>query len=281
MERSELKELLKRKGVKPELIEMPAVVESIFKEVIDKTVSQVEKSGEIEVRGDGTFKFGNRVVTPGDNGGAVIAFGDATIDVNQAGIAISYQDGGWMDYFSHTYRKPDGMIEHSSGNNGNATMSTRTSFDNGSWSILNAQGAEYSNMPYIGSKNVLTGGLDKEAILKEFDENSQTVMKNYPGTISWYTERREALAKTLERETDPAVIEERRIKDLEEENARLRKANRELTTSNQKLTFMLEKSLEFMSSVRNSPVGNIFFGKKIKEYENGLNRLDEGKDDRE
>ena len=106
-------------------------------------------------------------------------------------------------------------------------------------------------------------------------------MKNYPGTISWYTERREALAKTLERETDPAVIEERRIKDLEEENARLRKANRELTTSNKKLTFMLEKSLEFMSSVRNSPVGSIFFGKKIKEYENGLNRLDEGKDDRE
>ena len=25
-----------------------------------------------------------------------------------------------------------------------------------------------------------------------------------------------------------------------------------------------------MSSVRNSPVGNIFFGKKIKEYENDL-----------
>ena len=48
-----------------------------------------------------------------------------------------------------------------------------------------------------------------------------------------------------------------------------------------KLLTELEKSLEFMSSVRNSPVGNIFFGKKIKEYENGLNRLDEGKDDRE
>lgn len=279
MERSELKELLKRKGVKPELIEMPAVVEPIYKDVVDKTVSQVEKSDDLKVNPDGVFVFNKRAVTPSETGGAVIAYGDATIDVNEYGIAISYSDGSWMDYFSHTSRKPDGTIEHSSGNNGNATMSTRTSFDNGSWSILNAAGAEYSNMPYIGSKDVRTAVIDKEAILKEFDENSQAVMKNYPGTISWYTERREALAQTLERETDPKLMAERRDKEQTEEIARLTTKNRELLESNAKLTQMLEKSLEFMSAVRNSPVGNLFFGKKIKEYEQGLNRLDKGRDD--
>ena len=281
MERSELKELLKRKGVRPELIEMPAVVEPIYKDVVDKTVSQVENSEALKANEDGTFRYTNRLISPSDTGGAVISYGDATIDVNKYGIAIGYSDGSWMDYFSTTTRKPEGFVEHSYGNNGNATMTTRTTFDNGSWSILNAAGAEYSNQPYIGSKEVRTPGIDKEAILKEFDENSQAVMKNYPGTITWYTERREALVATLDRETDPKVIEERRIKELEDECARLRKANKELTANNSKLTYMLEKSLEFMSSVRNSPVGYIFFGKKIKEYEQGLNKLDAGKDERE
>ena len=280
MERAELKELLKRKGVKPELLEMPAVVEPIFKDVVDKTVSQVERSNDIKANPDGVFSYQNRVVTPGEDGGAVISYGDATIDVNSYGIAIGYSDGSWMDYFSHISRKPDGTVEHSSGNNGNATMSTRTSFDNGSWSILNAGGADFTNMPYIGAKDVRTTSIDKEAILREFDENSQAVMKNYPGTISWYTERREALVQTLERETNPELVQARRMQELEEENARLTKRNRDLLESNSKLTAMLEKALEFMSSVRNSPVGNIFFGKKIKEYEQGLNRLDKGRDEK-
>ena len=280
MERAELKELLKRKGVKPELLEMPAVVEPIFKDVVDKTVLQDERSNDIKANPDGVFSYQNRVVTPGEDGGAVISYGDATIDVNSYGIAIGYSDGSWMDYFSHTSRKPDGTVEHSSGNNGNATMSTRTSFDNGSWSILNAGGADFTNMPYIGAKDVRTTSIDKEAILREFDENSQAVMKNYPGTISWYTERREALVQTLERETNPELVQARRMQELEEENARLTKRNRDLLESNSKLTAMLEKSLEFMSSVRNSPVGNIFFGKKIKEYEQGLNRLDKGRDEK-
>ena len=280
MERAELKELLKRKGVKPELLEMPAVVEPIFKDVVDKTVSQVERSNDIKANPDGVFSYQNRVVTPGEDGGAVISYGDATIDVNSYGIAIGYSDGSWMDYFSLTSRTPDGTVEHSSGNNGNATMSTRTRFDNGSWSILNAGGADFTNMPYIGAKDVRTTSIDKEAILREFDENSQAVMKNYPGTISWYTERREALVQTLERETNPELVQARRMQELEEENARLTKRNRDLLESNSKLTAMLEKSLEFMSSVRNSPVGNIFFGKKIKEYEQGLNRLDKGRDEK-
>ena len=55
MERSELKELLKRKGVRPELIEMPAVVEPIYKDVVDKTVSQVENSEALKANEDGTL----------------------------------------------------------------------------------------------------------------------------------------------------------------------------------------------------------------------------------
>ena len=35
-----------------------------------------------------------------------------------------------------------------------------------------------------------------------------------------------------------------------------------------------------MSGGRNSPIGSFFFGKKIKNYENGLNKLDSGKQER-
>lgn len=280
MERAEVKEYLKKLGVKPEFVEMPAIVEPIYKDLIDKTVSEIESKVKITVTPDGNFTIGDRSIVASEDGGAKVSYSDVTIDVNEAGIAVGYSDGSWMDFFSDTHRKDNGLVEHSSGNNGNATMSTTVGFDNGSWSILNAMGAKFTIQSAISSKEEKVEGIDKEAVIKEFDENSQAVMRNYPGTIGWYTQKREALVATLDRECDPKVVEQRRIESLESEVKRLTEENGRLTQSNKRLTEMLEKALEFMSSVRNSPIGSFFFGKKIKNYENGLNKLDSGKQER-
>lgn len=123
MERLELKKLLKELGVKEELTEMPAVVEPLYKEVINKTVEEVKSSGKIIVVEEGMcvidnyylkeyYKtIGRKISFDKENGGATIQYADQIITVNKYGIEVGYEDGDWVGVFSNVIRK-DGFVEN-------------------------------------------------------------------------------------------------------------------------------------------------------------------------
>lgn len=278
MERVELKELLKSMGIDEKLVEMPAIIEPIYKEVMDKTVNQVRKSGIIAVQEPDKFLFDKKSITLEKDGGASVDYDDVSIRINSYGIQTSYSDGNEYDFFSSIIRKVDGTIESTSGNNGNGSWGENVYLDNGSWSIKNACGESISTRSSIRYGVERPVELDKKSSLEEFDTNSKSIIQNYPATAEWYAKRREALEATIERETDPVLLEKRRVEALEAEVKRLTAVNRDLTNRNEKLSSMLNRSLEFMSEVRKSPVGQIFFHRKLKKYDENAKSLDSGRE---
>lgn len=279
MERKEIKRVLKEMGVREEFLEMPAVIEPIYVEMMEKTASDLSGKGRISVDENGDFSFGDRKIKLNKEGCAEITQGDYIITTNTVGIEVAYSDGNWQDFFSHISRD-NGIVVNSSGNNGNASYYESTHLDKGSWSIRNASGI---NIGVVASHN-----RDKEfnpfpstpeEVLSEFDEVSGSIIENYPNTAEWYAKTREALKVVAEKEADPEKQNKDRIEFLERKVARLEREKRDLIQRNSKLTSMLEKTLEFMDTVRKSPVGKIFFGKSLKKYEDETKRLPEGRED--
>lgn len=274
MERSELKELLKELGVREELTEMPAIVEPLYKEWMEKTASAVKSSGDILVLANGDFKVGKKSVEFEITGGARVSYDDVTIDINEYGIEKSYSDGDFIGLFSHVTRK-DGIVECSSGNNGNGTMSTNKYYDNGSWSIQGANG------PLIDQKDE-DGNLtevDEAKLLEDFDKMAKTMKKEYPKTKEWYDKKREELQKALAEFNSPEARFKAEMSALRKENSALKTKNEALTKNNEKLTDMLGKALDFMEEVKKSPVGKLFFRKGLKKYEESSRVLGPGRDD--
>lgn len=278
MERAELKELLKNMGIDEKLVEMPGIVEPIYKEVMDRTINQVSGNRMISVHEPSKFSFDNKSITLDKDGGAYVTYDDVSIRLNSYGIQTSYSAGNEYDFFSSIVRKVDGTIESTSGNNGNGSWGENVYLDNGSWSIENARGESISKRSSIRYGVERPVVLDGKSLLEEFDTNSKSIIQNYPATAEWYAKRREALAATIERETDPVLLEKRRVEALESEVKRLTAVNRDLTNRNEKLSSMLNRSLEFMSDVRKSPVGQIFFHRKLKKYDENAKRLDSGRE---
>lgn len=274
MERSELKELLKELGVREELTEMPAVVEPLYKEWMEKTASAIKDSGKIVVLANGDFKTDKRSIEFEITGGARISYDDVTIDVNEYGIETSYSDGDFIGFFSHVTRK-DGIVERSSGNNGNGTMSTNKYYDNGSWSIQGANG------PLIGQRdeNGNLAQVDEKQLLEDFDKMAETMSKEYPKTKEWYDKKREEVQKVLSELNSPEARMKAEMENLRKANAVIVEENKSLRTDLGKTRDMLKKTLDFMEEVKKSPVGKIFFRKGLKKYEESSRTLGPGRDD--
>lgn len=91
--------------------------------------------------------------------------------------------------------------------------------------------------------------------------------------IQEYSKKKLELSKNKEKD---AIVEPKYISRADEEQEvttletnpkiiNLEKEIDELKTQNMQLQLMLTKALEFAQTVRNSRVGNLFFGKKAKE----------------
>lgn len=279
MERADIKRVLKELGVAEALTEMPAIIEPIYKEMMERPESELRKEGKVVVDEDGNFIFGKRKIRLREDKCAEISFGDAQITTNAVGIEMEYQDGGWQDLFSHN-KRDGGKVVNMSGNNGNATYHETTNLDNGSWAIRNASGI------LLGSDSSLSGDEKKtveeslDAILSEFDSMSRPIIENYPKTAKWYRTKREEVKAVAQKEIDPEEQNRRRIADLESQVTNLEKRNKELTRSLSQATSRLGKAVSFIEQVKKSPVGKVFFGKRIKTFEEEAKTLPEGRDDR-
>ncbi len=278
MERADIKRVLKEMGVLDALTEMPAVIEPIYKEMMEKAESDLTSKGRVSVDEHGNFSFGDRKIKLVEDGGAEITFKDAKITTNSEGIEMVYEDGNSMDWFSYISRK-DGVVVTSSGNNGNASYYESTNLDNGSWSIRDASGTSVGeksshskNGEYVPFQTTV------EEVLAGFDSVSESVIANYPNTAGWYQAKREEVQKVAEKEANPEEQTRKRIEFLERRVSTLEADKKDLLARNSRLTSMLEKSLEFMGQVKRSPVGKVFFGKGIRKYEEESKSLPSGRE---
>ena len=280
MERADIKRVLKELGVHEALTEMPAVVEPIYKEMMERPESDLRKEGKVVVDEHGNFTLGDKKIRLRRDKCAEITFGDAQITTNAVGIEIEYQDGGELDWFSHN-KRDGGKVVNMSGNNGNATYHETTALDNGSWSVRNATGIILGSVSSHSKeeKRVVEESLD--TILSEFDAMSKPIVENYPKTAKWYKEKREEVKEVAQKEIDPEEKNRRRIEALENQVASLEKRNGELTRSLSQATIRLGKAVSFIEQVKKSPVGKVFFGKKIRTFEEDTKTLPEGKGERE
>lgn len=187
-----------------------------------------------------------------------------------------------MDGIFSRISRENGEVVDSGGNNGNGSYGQNTFLDNGAYSISYAKGIEvYEPEDTLRDEEKIeeldTAKLDERTILTEFDEISGPIIANYPQTAEWYEQARAALEARLARQNDPEARIERKIARLEAKiNSQTEKISR-LQEKNEKLTGMLEKSLDFMEDVRRSPVGKMFFGKKLRKYEEDKKSLSSGR----
>ena len=278
MNREELKQILREKGVSELLVEMPAVVEPLYKELMDCTTQEVRTSGRIVVDDEGNFSFDKRQVKVSPGSGATISFDDVLIEANSYGIEIEYSDGNWQDYFSNISRK-EGRVDTFSGNNGNATGHGHISLDNGAWSIRDTRGPHIVADEYHNEKldeETDAYDLDEDQILRDFDERASKIISNYPSTEPWFIRTRESVREHIERQNDPDEKEARRIQRLERKVIRLEAENKRLRESGERTATLLEKALAFIGEVKKSPAGKVFFGKKLRSLEMDSKSLSKG-----
>lgn len=278
MNRVELKRILREMGVSDLLVEMPAVVEPIYKELMDCTTQEVVECGRFTVDDEGNFSFDKRQIRVSPGSGATISFDDVLIEANAFGIEIEYSDGNWQDYFSNISRK-EGRVDTFSGNNGNATGHGHISLDNGSWSIRDSRGPHLVADEYHNEKldeEIDAVDLDEEQLLRDFDERASEIITYYPNTEPWFIRTREHIRENIEKQNDPDEKEERRIQRLERKVIRLEAENKKLRESGERTATLLEKALAFIAEIRRSPAGKVFFGKKLRSLDMDSKSLSKG-----
>lgn len=268
MDRKELKQILIERGVSARLVEMPAVMEPIYRELFDKTSSEVRETRRIFVDEEGGFSFDTRQIKLSPGSGATISYDDVLIEANIYGIEIEYSDGSYQDTYSSISRN-DGKIDTFIGNHNNESGHGHVSLDNGSWSIRGARGADIVAEEYHNEKadeEIDAVDLDKDEILQDFDERADEIIAFYPQTREWYARTRRSLVEHIEIQNNPKLKEERRVERLERKVVRLEKENKTLIESGEKIAEKLEKALDFIGVIKRHPAGQIFFSKKLKEF---------------
>ncbi len=277
MERSDIKRVLKDLGVAEALIEMPAVIEPIYKEMMERPERDLRKDGKVVVDDNGNFICDGRKIKLKEDGCAEITFKDAKITTNPVGIEMAYEDGGQIDFFSNNTRK-DGIVINMSGNNGNASYYETTNLDNGSWAVRNASGVLLKTVASHAERKTEVVTESLETILAEFDSMSKVIIENYPKTAKWYSEKREEVKAVAEKELDPEEQNRKKTAELEAKIENLERRNKELTKRLYAANSRLEKAIEFIGVVKKSPFGKMFFGKTIKTFDEDAKKLPEGRE---
>ncbi len=278
MERVDIKRVLKEMGVANELLEMPAVIEPIYRELMEKSEKELRKSGRVAVDEAGNFSYANRKIKLDENGEAEIAFGDAVIRTNRYGIETYYSDGDTISFYS-TNMRDAGTVRCMSGNNADCSFYETKHLDNGSWSIRSAAGVILEETSSSSKqKEFMPAEFNLEEVMEEFDTNSKPIMENYPKTAEWFEETRATLKEKAEKELDPEIRTQRKIEFLENRVKKLENDKKDLLNRNSRLLDRLEKSIKFINEVKRSPVGKIFFKKGIQSLEEDSKKLPEGEE---
>lgn len=281
MNRFEIKQMLLDMGVKNELVEMPAILEQIYREFSDVPLENARKTTRIAVRENGNFSFGNAVISLDRDGGATIVDGDLVIKTNEYGMEVAELDGETFGQFNNS-RRNDGKIVNRFGNSMEDRLTEIISADIGHWSISSSKKHTLViRKNHAGKEELLTPELKVEEALADFEYNAQTIIQDYPKTAEFFDVLRENLKKSLDRQTDPLQVEMAKNAENQKEIERLQGEKKGLADSLEKSNSMLSEALKFMERVRNHPIGKMFFGKDAKEFEKNKARLYSGNEEKE
>jgi len=272
MKRKEIKDLLVELGASPRLLEMPAVMERIYNYCIDYGEEELKK--EINIGPNGEIEYKNNDMLEKYSEGIIRRFketenGEAIFEnFEQNGIEQSGQ------YFIDKYGM-DRMFKDDSNQlfeKGCSVSRTEegTLVLNGGDKVTDDQGdpiLNYNNYTVLRENASRTIG---------WEGNKDFLIKYYPITREWFTVREKIIEKDQEEsvgigeeENSEVEILRNRIRTIEEN---YKKEIEKLTVENDKLKgektllqTMLKRTLEVCESVKRSPLGKIFFGRKLKQ----------------
>lgn len=270
--REKVIEFLKSNGVNEDFLSKPGIVELCIREYLQGR-TDINFDGERLKFGNYTFKtdsisyYYDTEVLYGNNYSSV----DGNISLNEYGIPIEMTEysetHGWMD--------------------GDLSSSTKLVRQNGK--IISKQYSKDEEYFDSGkaildvSKTALSHSREKrtaDSILEEFDKNAEYIVQNYPQTETYYKQLREQVIKAIREEylSDPMrasidISESTNVVILPEEYQNLiQKLCTDIESLNEKnksLTTRLGIALNFCERVRNSKMGQIFFGRDIKRLPKG------------
>ncbi len=270
--REKVIEFLKSNGVNEDFLSKPGIVELCIREYLQGR-TDINFDGERLKFGNYTFKtdsisyYYDTEVLYGNNYSSV----DGNISLNEYGIPIEMTEysetHGWMD--------------------GDLSSSTKLVRQNGK--IISKQYSKDEEYFDSGkaildvSKTALSHSREKrtaDSILEEFDKNAEYIVQNYPQTETYYKQLREQVIKAIREEylSDPMrtsidISESTNVVISPEEYQNLiQKLCTDIESLNEKnksLTTRLGIALNFCERVRNSKMGQIFFGRDIKRLPKG------------
>lgn len=265
MDREELKKLLIEKGVDPRLTEMPAIVEPLLATVMFVNPIKLKESDLIQVRKDGTYKLGERIVKLNEDGTATVtsdgktSSDDYVITVNKEGIEVSYSDGNEL-FLATSITRNNGMIDDVFMNNGSGTYSSSKYFDNGHWSIKNAAGYKMRDTDDMPCE------FDEEKVCQVFEETSKNIKLNYPNTVDWYEKTEKELESKIAEEKDPIKRRKLIIAVLKHKKKNLEYSNSSYTDRIEGKLKKLGLSLECIEKIKRNPLGKAFFADGLEAY---------------
>lgn len=256
MKRKQIKDILFEMGASTKLLEMPAVMERIYNYYIDYSEEELRKeinigsNGEIECKANDRHNSTKRRFCIEENGEVVFEnFERDSIESNGRYFIDEFgMDRKFVDDSLVIFEKEYSLERTQEGIK-----------INGSKEVIEDQGDPILN--YF-NYTVLKEGFSRTI---GFEGNRDFLIKNYPITRGWF-EIREGIRteENVENSEHNEEVEnlKNRIKTMEEQHKGEMKKLREEKESLQR---MLKKTLEVCESVKRSPLGKLFFGRKLKE----------------
>lgn len=231
-------------GVDKSLFKMPAIQERLLQ-------IYIFNMDDIKLKEDGTFSVKefdiSRVKSENQKQkGYVfkinkkIKNGELITYINEQGIEMESIEL-ISDHVQTTKIRKDGLITIAEGDK------QQEFFDNGNWDLDN-KGIfnENGNISFDNDSGLFTKAINS------FKQNERKLVQKYPHLKEWEDAEKKAMIKAFNNKTN-------------EEVDNLRKENERLKENNERLEKMLEKSLLFAQTVRDSAVGKLFFAKKANE----------------
>ena len=132
----------------------------------------------------------------------------------------------------------------------------------------------YAFLKETGGEMVDFDGVPYDDKIYEFKAGNASVIAGNSKVV-------EKVKKSIDAQIQSNKEEAKRRQEYDElkaENERLKIKNSELSKSLSEANSRMKKSIEFVEAVKKSPLGQLFFGKKIKTFEDDSKRISEGKD---
>lgn len=288
MKRLEMKKIFIQYGAKEEFFDKAAVVERLYEIFSQKDEEQLKKdleNGSISISETGNISYDNIEIKESDKQEGITEY----IIKDEEGESEIYSiDEYGMDYswvrnpsaISVTMNLPDGATitrdpEHIclklDNVDGHYTKELKP--DNGDWNISRNSSEFKENREGLISDYPLTKKWFDKFMprIEEKDEESEVISDNK--VESSYIDNEDLLKEVQDSRQALARMTEN-LKSLNDEKEKLQKQYQEQIKSAESLSEMLDKSLNVLSEIRKSKVGNLFFGRKINRIDAPGNKGD-------